>query len=74
MTCIRLAFFPPKDTMEAAVLDVSALRRVHRDGITQLSNSAVHCRTVDGGMLGRQCYISARGWKIGEGDDTSMGT
>jgi hypothetical protein len=44
----------------------SALRRDHRDSITQLSNTAVHRKNVDDDMLAESCYICMRGWEIGE--------
>ena len=52
--------------MEGIILDVSALRRDYRDIITQLSNTDVHRKNVDNGMLAESCYICLRGWEIGE--------
>jgi hypothetical protein len=52
--------------MEGIVFNVSALRKVHRDGITCLSDSAVHRKNIDDDMLAESCYICLRGWEIGE--------
>jgi hypothetical protein len=52
--------------MEGIVLDVSALRRHYRDRITQLSNTAVHRKNVDDGVLAEPCYICLGDLEIGE--------
>ncbi len=52
--------------VEGLILDPGALRQVHRERITTLSNNVLYRKRADDNTVTESCYICLDGWDIGD--------